>query len=337
MRFNRRQPREGRRLSLGRFQVLIRIAKTSSFSSFLSVSRRGISVSGFTLIELLVVVAIIALLASLLLPALSHAKTHAQGIKCLGNLKQMTLAWTMYADENQDHLVWNSGNHAQADWESWVRGELTLDNDFNWIATSFPASDSTNVLYLNRSPLAPYGTAPGLWRCPSDRSTRTIGGQRCPRVRSLSMNCMLGSTRVPLSAMESFWWPWSSRRVRRTSEFRNPGPAQCFVFLDEREDSICPSYFLVSPIGLRSPPAAPDPADPAQYRLMNYPGSYHHGAGNLSYADGHVEARKWLDPRTRPPLVKDLRLPTVDPQNGFPSPRNPDVHWLQERTFQRGN
>ena len=73
------------------------------------------------------VIAIIAILASLLLPALSQAKAKAQGIGCLGNLKQMTLAWTMYADDNNQRVPMNVGYDAVEDWESWVRGMLTLD------------------------------------------------------------------------------------------------------------------------------------------------------------------------------------------------------------------
>jgi prepilin-type processing-associated H-X9-DG protein len=201
------------------------------------------------------------------------------------------------------------------------------------LASMYPAQDSTNVLYLTRSPLAPYSALPGIWHCPSDKSTRTINDQRYPRIRSLTMNVMMGAASCPI--IPAAYQPWKNHNLQRTSQIRNPGPAQFFVFHDEREDSIYDSKFYVSPSGLRPPPNGPDPANPAQYMLSSYPGSYHHGAGNFSFADGHVEPHKWLDPRTRPPLVKDRRLPLLDLFNGFPSPGNPDVRWLQERSFQK--
>ena len=293
-----------------------------------SVKSVPVAFSAFTLIELLVVIAIIAVMASLLLPALSQAKAKAQGFGCLNNLKQMTLAWTMYAHEQNDRVPMNIGYLAEADWESWVRGWLSLDFPGSQPA-GVSAEQSTDVSYLRRSPLAPCGAVPGIWRCPSDKSTRTLKGLRLPRTRSFSMNAQLGHyhpNRIPPGP--DWVTDWMRRlMVKTTADFRNPGPAGCFVFLDEREDSIMDSHFFLNPAGFRE-------GNPALYRLVGYPGSYHNGAGNFSFADGHAEPHRWLDPRTTPRLVRDHSiLRTIE---GNPCPGNPDVRWIQERTFQRG-
>ena len=75
--------------------------------------RRG--PSAFTLIELLVVIAIIAILASLLLTALSRAKGMAQTSACINNLKQLQLAWQMYPEDNNDVLPLNDAVGSASD------------------------------------------------------------------------------------------------------------------------------------------------------------------------------------------------------------------------------
>jgi prepilin-type N-terminal cleavage/methylation domain-containing protein/prepilin-type processing-associated H-X9-DG protein len=274
---------------------------------------------GFTLVELLVVVAIIATLAALLLPTLSRAKSKTQGVQCLNNLKQMTVAWTAYALDHQEKVVMNWGDQAVEDWQSWVRGNLCLDRDSPW----FPISESTNLLLLQRSPLAPYGTAPGLWRCPSDKSMKMqADGVRYPRSRTLTLNVWLGGD-TPI--MPGPFYQWREKVIQRTSQIRNPGPTDCFVFHDAREDGFYPSQFVTAGSGMES--------------LVFFPGSYHNGAGNFSFADGHVAANRWRDPRTCPPVQDHWLLPWPSEASwhGISSPGNPDVQWLREHAFPKSN
>ena len=211
------------------------------------------------------VIAIIAILASLLLPALSAAKNKAQAIACLNNTKQLILAWSLYPADYNEVLVNNHGDE-----EIRITRDSWINNLLDW----GPSPENTNLVFLTESKLAPYvAKSTGVYRCPADKLPAANG----QRTRSMSMNGMVGD---PGQLADKFNPDYV--QFRRSSDFSRP--ADTFVFLDEHPDSINDGFFH---------------NDLDSFTWSDLPASSHRGAASCSFADGHSEIHRWLASETR--------------------------------------
>jgi prepilin-type N-terminal cleavage/methylation domain-containing protein/prepilin-type processing-associated H-X9-DG protein len=261
---------------------------------------------GFTLLELLVVIAIIAILASLLLPALTRSRQKALAVVCLNNLKQTTLGWYMYAEDNKDRLVPNNpANFGGPDgkrYPSWAWGDMRYGNP-----------DGTNEDYVvgqREGSLGLYFKTYQVFKCPADKSlTKLDGGNSYPRVRSYSMNTYMG-TKVKYGSGETPWRIFLKRGDLNIS----PRP-QLFVFIDVHEDSLDTCVFdLHYDVGT------------FEELWQHLPSARHGGSGALSYVDGHVEMHRWRDSTTLQPVTGAYR------QGGGRAPGSHDFWFVWLRT-----
>jgi prepilin-type N-terminal cleavage/methylation domain-containing protein len=258
---------------------------------------------GFTLIELLVVIAIIAILASLLLPALARSKQQAQGVGCINNSRQLTLAWRLYADDNRQFLPYGYAS-------AFPKLVWSGSDDYDESTTPTDPGNWDAVDGIETGAIWTYcGKSTGIWHCPADDSTgKNRQGQVVPRPRSYSMENFIGGNDGTLGG----WDVGTPFYVAlKLTDLRTP--AITFILLDESEYTINDGFFVVE---TASYTGSPNHAE----QIIDYPSARHVRAAGFSFGDGHSEIHQWKDSHIYAPA------PTY-PQLTLPD--SPDVFWLQ--------
>ena len=271
-------------------------------------SKSGGRQQACTWIDLRVVSAIIAILASMLLPALGKAKQKAQGIKCLNNLKQLGLGFILWSGDNDEYLL-ACQDGVDPKRPNWITGNL-----------DFSASAADSRVLTNSPIFDQVGRSFEIFKCPADmaRVTATVNGVRGkhPRVRSNSMSQVFGYGEWLDKANNRAQTKWLTYS-RQGSIVK---PANTWVFIDEHPDSINDAAFANACTGA-------DAQNTAQ--IIDMPANYHNGACGFSFSDGHSEIKAWKGSVIKSAPIRyngaiALNVPAKDSWV--------DVRWMKDNT-----
>lgn len=222
---------------------------------------------GFTLIELLVVIAIIALLLSIVMPALRRVKESAKSLYCQNNVRSLAAAWHAYAIEHDDEMPGSWNYHPTAGWGNpWDWAWSPWDPQTNqptWTGVDYVASNAEREEGIRRGSIWPYVESIDSYHCPSDKS---VGGN----LRSYSMPDSLNSP-VALGV----WNP-----LKKVAEIKAPGAK--YIFLEEND-----------PRGYNINAWIIDPIGQTTNSWFDPMALWHFSHSNLAFADGHSEEWKW--------------------------------------------
>jgi len=281
---------------------------------------------GFTLLELAVVIATVAVLTALLLPALAGTRPNTQAFQCLGNQRQLILAWQMYAQDNSDLLPPNDYPYTTAapvdgTEKNWVFGSMVVARDVLY-GTRYQVDPTLTSLAL-------YNTNPAAYKCPADTSLY----HGYPLARSVSMNGAVGTrwwsaglgggnAYGPVGSPVGGGWLTGTyqdpnplyRTYGKASSMTKPGPSSTWVIMDENPLTINDACLNIC----------------MQPYLVDYPANYHNGAAGISFADGHTEMHKWVDVFAGVPpgggAIPQVVILTP------PDSQSQDLAWIQFRT-----